>query len=255
MKYLRYGLILFLLSILGDRYSLFVSSSVQAKSCHAITKKESGEKQVNLIELYTSEGCSSCPPAEKWLNSLYDKKDLFKTFIPVAFHVNYWDYLGHKDDLGSKDFADKQRALASVWGSRTIYTPGFVLNGDEWKPLYRTLPKKSSKNVGNLSVEKKKKNSFEINFQKEGSYMLHVAYLNNDISTKVRRGENAGRTLKHFFVASDWQMFPINGKSKKTIQIKEASKKKYKYKEQQILFWITSRDNPKPIQSLAGCFN
>lgn len=240
---------------MSDRYSLFVTSSVQAKSCHVVSKKESGIKQVNLIELYTSEGCSSCPPAEKWLNSLYNQKDLFKTFIPVAFHVNYWDYLGHKDLLGSKDFADKQRAYASTWNTRTIYTPGFVLNGDEWKPLYRSLPKKSSKNVGNLKVERTKKNEFKVNFEKEGKYMLHVAFLNSDISTKVRRGENAGRNLKHFFVASDWQMFPLNGKKDLDIKLKEETKKKYKYKEQQTLFWVTKTDHPKPIQSLAACFN
>ncbi|MCK5360690.1 MAG: DUF1223 domain-containing protein, partial [Gammaproteobacteria bacterium] len=56
----------------------------------------SGEGKVNLVELYTSEGCSSCPPAEKWMNNLKDDPRLWQHFVPLAFHVDYWDYIGWK---------------------------------------------------------------------------------------------------------------------------------------------------------------
>ena len=65
---------------------------------------KSPENKVSLIELYTSEGCSSCPRADEWLNKLKEHKNLFKTFIPLAFHVTYWDFIGWKDSFGKKYF-------------------------------------------------------------------------------------------------------------------------------------------------------
>src|SRR5713101_6658813 len=96
-------------------------------------KFESGEKRVALVELFTSEGCSSCPPAERTLSKLTTHPSLWKTFVPVAFHVNYWDNLGWKDRLASVEFTQRKHTYASGWGSDTVYTPEFVLNGREWQ--------------------------------------------------------------------------------------------------------------------------
>ena len=94
---------------------------------------ESGEKRVAFVELFTSEGCSSCPPAERTLSKLTTHPSLWKTFVPVAFHINYWDNLGWKDRLASLEFTQRQRTYASGWRSGTVYTPEFVLNGREWQ--------------------------------------------------------------------------------------------------------------------------
>src|SRR5689334_11142529 len=69
---------------------------------------QSFETQTPLLELFTSEGCSSCPPAEKWLTGLKPSSGLWKDFVPVAFHVDYWDYLGWRDPWSSKTFTDRQ---------------------------------------------------------------------------------------------------------------------------------------------------
>src|SRR5215470_17138375 len=98
---------------------------------------QSSENQVSLLELFTSEGCSSCPPAEKWVSGLKAAPGLWKQFVPVAFHVDYWDYLGWRDPWASKAFSDRQRAYAQVWGGDSIYAPGFVLNGQEWRAWSR----------------------------------------------------------------------------------------------------------------------
>ena len=90
---------------------------------------ESHERQTALLELFTSEGCSSCPPAESWLSQLKQKPELWSGFVPVAFHVDYWDYLGWRDKWASQQFSDRQRDYAQAWGSDSVYTPGFVLNG------------------------------------------------------------------------------------------------------------------------------
>ena len=111
-------------------------------SLHADARAEpivfqSSESQVSLVELFTSEGCSSCPPAEKWLSDLKAAPGLWKHFVPVAFHVDYWDYLGWRDPWASKAFSDRQRAYAQLWRGDSIYTPGFVLNGQEWRSWSR----------------------------------------------------------------------------------------------------------------------
>src|SRR5438034_11825938 len=97
----------------------------QPGSSPPATTFESGETQSTLIELFTSEGCSSCPPAEKWLSVLKSNPDLWKKIIPVAFHVDYWDRLGSRDRLAKPEFTSRQPRYAAAWGGDSVYTPGF----------------------------------------------------------------------------------------------------------------------------------
>src|SRR5947207_690518 len=115
---------------------------------------QSSENRVALLELFTSEGCSSCPPAETWLSGLRSSAGLWKEFVPVAFHVDYWDYLGWRDPWASAGFSDRQRAYAALWHSDSTYTPGFVLNGKEWRPLLRPKdgPRSSRSKSGCLII-------------------------------------------------------------------------------------------------------
>src|ERR1044071_2524185 len=114
---------------------------------------ESGETQNSLVELFTSEGCSSCPPAEKWLSTLKSSQDLWKKTVPVAFHVDYWDHLGWRDRFAKPEFTSRQQRYAAEWGGDSVYTPGFVVNGKEWRSWFggNALPIASTK-VGVLRV-------------------------------------------------------------------------------------------------------
>jgi hypothetical protein len=164
----------------------------------------SGPSRVALIELYTSEGCSSCPPADQWLGALADKAGLWKDFVPVEFHVNYWDDLGWKDRLSTPDFTAREYAYSSAWGSRNVYTPCFVRNGSEWRPLQGGTAK-AGDSAGVLSVEVSDEGICHVHFQPasdsdRGAYDVHVALLGGGLSSKVTAGENDGRTLKHEFV-------------------------------------------------------
>ncbi|WP_224704116.1 DUF1223 domain-containing protein [Devosia aquimaris] len=78
-----------------------------------------------VVELFTSQGCSSCPPADALLTSLSERGDV----LALAYHVDYWDYVGWKDTFGSPAYSDRQRAYAQSWGSSRIYTPQMVVNG------------------------------------------------------------------------------------------------------------------------------
>src|SRR4051812_18096726 len=110
-----------------------------APALRAEVKFQSGPAQVALVELYTSEGCSSCPAAEKWLAELRGDAGLWTRFVPVAFHVNYWDHLGWRDVLATKQFTQRQYSYAETWSSGSVYTPCVVRNGAEldWRNGFR----------------------------------------------------------------------------------------------------------------------
>src|SRR5260370_670544 len=106
---------------------LFVMFSVNAQS--AVVTFQSATERTALLELYTSEGCSSCPPAEAWLSGLKKSPGLWKDFVPLAFHVDYWDYLGWRDPWAERGFSDRQRAYAENWHNENVYTPAFAPEG------------------------------------------------------------------------------------------------------------------------------
>src|SRR5882672_4017645 len=150
-------------------------------------KFESPREQTALLELYTSEGCSSCPPAEAWLSGLKDSPRLWKDFAPVAFHVDYWNYLGWKDRWSDAAFAERQRAYAQLWHSANIYTPEFILNGKEWQNWFsgRSGPKSGGVRNGVLTVTATGANRWSPSFAPEkmsqAHYEIHAALLAGDI--------------------------------------------------------------------------
>jgi hypothetical protein len=166
----------------------------------------SAATQVSLLELYTSEGCSSCPPAEAWLSRLKESPKLWKEVVPVAFHVDYWDYLGWKDPFASKAHTQRQHDYVAFWRSRSVYTPGFVLDGKEWRGWFNRdeLPGASNKTVGALTARSEDRKQWTLRFQPTPgsgpSYDFHATLLGFDLTSDVKAGENRGRRLQHDFV-------------------------------------------------------
>lgn len=223
-------------------------------------KKEfsSGIHQVNLIELYTSEGCSSCPPADKWFNSLYKHQKLWSKFIPIKFHVDYWNYLGWKDPFSKKIFTKRQRKYSKEWKSEVVYTPGFVFNGAEWKHLIPPLLELTYKlRPGILKAKRSKNNNFKVNFKPEiyGKKKLKIfaAILGNGLSSHIKRGENMGTRLNHNFVVLDIQSRIVRPKSGKYKTNFKFIKPLINPKEYSVAFWVSNPNNLKPIQAVAGC--
>jgi len=177
--------------------------SVNAQS--ALVTFQSATEQTALLELYTSEGCSSCPPAEAWLSGLKKSPGLWKDFVPLAFHVDYWDHLGWRDPWAERGFSDRQRAYAEIWHNESVYTPGFVLNGKEWGDSSRRKDalKPSGAKAGVLAVSSSDTNRWQVNFAPvnadDQNYEVHAALLAGDLSSDVKAGENRGRRLNHDF--------------------------------------------------------
>ena len=213
-----------------------------------------------LLELYTSEGCSSCPPAEAWLSRLKESPKLWKDFVPVAFHVDYWDYLGWKDPFASGTFSERQQDYSSRWRSQSVYTPGFVFDGKEWRGWYNRdgLPRPARTPVGVLTAGSKDGKQWVIRFQPtadiaSSSCDFHAALLGFDLKSDVKTGENRGRTLEHDFVV----LALANAASIKngdSFQSELALKSKLTAapKRLAVAAWVTSSRSLQPLQAIGG---
>jgi hypothetical protein len=149
----------------------------------AAVQFQSAERRAALLEVFTSEGCSSCPAGESWLSHLKEAPGLWNDFVPVAFHVDYWDYLGWRDRWASKEFSDRQRAYIQSWGGDRLYTPGFVLYGKEWRGWSdrNGVSARSGIKAGVLKVTSEDANHWQASFAPAvpgaTSYELHAALL------------------------------------------------------------------------------
>ena len=212
---------------------------------------ESGIRKNTLIELYTSEGCSSCPPAEEYLNHYVDNPQLWKTWIPVAFHVDYWDYIGWKDRYAKKEYGARQSRYAKLKQVSTVYTPAFMVNGQSWRPgFFSPSLKEETSEVGNLAVTMTGNNitaSFKPVNKIDGTLTLNIALLGMDLATKIERGENAGRNAKHEFV-----VIGFNKKQSHNNQWQMTLPKEHYQgaKHYALAAWVSVDNNPTPIQAL-----
>ena len=172
--------------------------------------------QTKVIELYTSEGCSSCPPADRWLSSLKNEPTLFKEIIPLAFHVDYWNQLGWKDRWAQAEFSKRQHHLAEQGFLSQVYTPAVVVRSHEWRSWYKgiRLPQIKPVKTGVLSAQLNGQ-YLTVHYSKQGDYELNIAYLGMGLVSKITAGENRDLTLNHDFVVlnhlkqtgnSDWKV-------------------------------------------------
>lgn len=225
----------------------------------------SGPAQVALVELYTSEGCSSCPPAEKWLGELKDAPGLWRDFVPVAFHVNYWDHLGWKDALAAKAFTAREHAYAEAWRASSVYTPCFVRNGEEWRPRDGTPGSRGANDAGTLTlrwhaadrtcaVEYVPPSGVNVRTEARKEFDVFVVLLGGGIVTDVRRGENSGRTLRHEFVALrlETRTLAIGENGARTASVVLPPRVEINSPRRALAAWVTRRGSLAPIQATGG---
>ena len=187
----------------------FVAAAATVSRSEPVQTITSGPARVGLLELFTSEGCSSCPPAETWFSKLATDDRLWKDVVPVGFHVDYWDYLGWTDVFANADFSERQRDYAAAWKSDRIYTPGFVWDGTEWRGWFDKKPLPAvTGNAGTITAAIATDGidvSFAPTSAVRGKIVAHVAVLGMGLERKVIAGENKGNTLTHDFVVLDYQ--------------------------------------------------
>lgn len=212
----------------------------------------SGEQRVNLVELYTSEGCSSCPPAEAWLNGYLEMATLWRDVIPLAFHVDYWDYIGWQDRFAQPQFSQRQYRYQREGAIGAVYTPGILVNGKEWRGGFRQRPVVADERVGELTLEiagDQLSARFMPTDKTVNGARLHLAVVAFGLTSTVAAGENRGRQLAHEFVVLElnsrdstdlrWQMTLPEARSRDAAR-------------HALVAWVSRPGSQRPLQAAAG---
>jgi hypothetical protein len=185
----------------------FAAAPAPGQTCTA----KSGPRMAALVELYTSEGCDSCPPADRWLSSTVPAEGNTADAIALAFHVDYWDRLGWKDRFATAAWTDRQYAMAHANRSRLVYTPQVLLQGhdfSDWrgggsvaafaavaaKPARAQIAVEARPQRDTITV--KASASIPATGDRKNS-ALFVAFTDSRLVSDVKAGENAGVRLTH----------------------------------------------------------
>ena len=193
-----------------------LATPAPAASCRAV----SGDRTVALIELYTSEGCSSCPPADRWLSSLAARGYSAERVVPLSLHVDYWDYIGWKDPYAKREFSQRQRKLSRLQRMALVYTPQVLLQGRDFprwgSPAFDSAVAAINARPARARIE------LQIHGLARGvidvqatarladparaeDAALYLAVYENRLTSHVGAGENRGHTLTHDYVVLEWQ--------------------------------------------------
>jgi len=193
----------------------WVAATTDAATCTA----ESSARRVALLELYTSEGCNSCPPTDLWVSGLPGRGHTPTSVVTLAFHVDYWNYLGWPDPFSRAQYSERQR-LASIRNrARVVYTPQLLLNGRDYRR--GAVFDDFGERLGALNRDPAKA-KISLRAHAQDATVLDVtgtasiadvpardraaAYLvlyENNLSNQVTAGENRGKRLRHDFVVRD----------------------------------------------------
>ncbi len=208
-------------SLLTSAVALALLPAAPGRAAQFSCVAESPRHRVALVELFTSEGCSSCPPADRWLSSLAGAGFGFDRVVPLSLHVGYWDYIGWKDPYAKPAFTDRQRGYARARGSGTVYTPQVVLDGGDYRawgsqagfardvasinaqPAPVRLRLEATQSGDSLAVRVSPLPGAPTGRSEDGG-TLTIALFENAVSSRVTRGENAGETLRHDRVVRQW---------------------------------------------------
>lgn len=201
---------------------------LSATHAHAATCSASSSTQrVALLELYTSEGCDSCPPADRWVSALPARGLGAERVVTLAYHVDYWNYLGWKDPFAHARFTERQRFVNARIGNRTIYTPQLMLDGKDYRrgglrdafaqdiaSVNREKPGADialsmSTTAGTLEASAR----VTLHRQHAGSSVFLALY-ENKLANQVTAGENRGKRLEHDFVVRELAgPFAVDGRN------------------------------------------
>jgi hypothetical protein len=206
--------------------AFFVSGAMITK---AITNRRSesyknlATKGFAVVELFTSEGCSSCPPADELVLRI-EKESTGQPIYILAYHVDYWNRLGWKDVFSSSEYSKRQSQYAEWLHSGSVYTPQIVVNGQKefigseegiLRSAIKSNLEKSATTTLNLSDVKISNNKVQLQYQTqapEGNTSLILAIVEKAAQSKVKSGENSGRTLSHVQIVRQLQTIELNGK-------------------------------------------
>ncbi|MHA7849618.1 DUF1223 domain-containing protein [Roseovarius sp.] len=184
-----------------------------ALTIFAAPAAQAGEERRVVVELFTSQGCSACPPADELMRELAKRGDV----VALALHVDYWDYIGWKDSFANPAFTARQKAYAKAQGNPMVYTPQMIVGGrdqvmgtKEMKVVdliaaHRAVPARvvlvATREAGMLRISAQAPDT-----SLEGPLVVHVVRYRPKDVVEVRRGENAGKMLEYSNIVTDWRV-------------------------------------------------
>jgi hypothetical protein len=177
--------------------SRFLLTILAAAGCSgaAACEVRTGAVAPVVVELYTSEGCSSCPPADRWLSGLKGRPDV----VALAFHVDYWDRLGWVDRFADPAFTERQYRKQPSSGARFVYTPQVLANGKDWRQWPRALPPSQGSRVDIVLRRASPGVTADVSPRPGAPARLagYWAVVEHGHVSQVKAGENTGATLQH----------------------------------------------------------
>jgi hypothetical protein len=229
-------------------FTLALACGAAGAASAAVCEARSTAVAPTVVELYTSEGCSSCPPADRWLSTLKGRADV----LPLAFHVTYWDRLGWPDRFATPEGTARQHELARLAGSNSVYTPQVVAGGRDWRD-WPQLPKPAPASGVNVTLARNADIvTATVASSPAGTARLaaYWAVLEDGHQSKVRAGENAGETLKHDHVVRLYQPVPAWAAAdggKAVLQVSRGAIEN----PRRVVFVVTDAATRKPLQAVA----
>ncbi len=181
---------------------------------------QAADHPLTVVELYTSQGCSSCPPADAYLGELAARPDI----LALSFHVDYWDYIGWKDTFADPRFTARQRAFSVIFAQRYVYTPQMVVHGSYQvvgsNPDDINSAIDKAKSMPGVAVRLTENNgTFEVNLPQSSDHKninVIAVFYDEKHETDIKTGENSGRKLANYNVVRDFSELDIwNGEARK----------------------------------------
>lgn len=224
----------------------------------ATLRFEGPSARVKVVELFTSQGCSSCPPADAWLGRFTRDPGLWRRVIPLAFHVDYWDYLGWRDRFAAPAYSQRQRDYRHFGGLASVYTPGVLVNGKAWRGWHRgqTLPASDAPPVGRLELQVEPEREVVLRLSQDAGLeraglRAHVAVLGSGLESPIGGGENRGRMLAEEFVVLGQQTATATT-APDTWRLDWPGPPRHDARRLAVAAWLSRGDDPTPLQAVGG---
>ncbi len=219
----------------------------QTKQNQPTKSRETQTKPAVLVELFTSEGCSSCPPADRVLSQLEKQQpNADAEIITLALHVDYWNYLGWKDEFSQKQFSERQNGYAERFKLDSIYTPQMVVDGQtqfvgsNLGTAQKAISDSAKMNKATIEITNANDN-LAVKISDAPAHddaYVWLAIAEDDLKTNVRRGENGGKTLDHVSVVREMKLLGTLASTDKTFEAETVLQFNSAWKKENLKFVI-----------------
>lgn len=244
--------------------TMFLSLLALASPAVAECSAASGPNRTALLELYTSEGCSSCPSADRWLSGIAAAGLTADKVVPLAFHVDYWDYIGWKDRFAQPAFTARQHEAAASNHASFVYTPQVLFNGRDFRgwgsntrfpgevAAANRLPARADLGLSLVGSNEIKVSAQIRKLQDRQHTAVFVAVYENGLKSEVNAGENRGRQLTHDYVVRElYGPYALEGKSGAWERSLPLLKPEWQGRDAGVAAFVQNRASGEVLQALA----